>query len=80
MHRMLSFLTLVAVGLGGGIAAAQDEPSDAANVWQIVYTQWEAEEEGDRNWPDELLADDFSGWNKAAPAPRDVRAAGGSRG
>ena len=69
--RTPSFLVLIAVCLGTTSALAQDEPSDAANVWQIVYTQWEAEEEGDRNWPNELLADNFSGWNKASPAPRD---------
>jgi len=50
---------------------AQDEPSDGANVWKIVEEQWNAVGDGDRKWPERLLADGFSGWDKSAPAPRD---------
>ena len=49
---------------------AQEVPSDGANVWKVVEEQWNAEEKGDKRWPERLLADDFSGWQKTSPAPR----------
>ena len=51
--------------------SAQDEPSDGANVWKIVEEQWNAEGNGDRKWPERLLAEGFTGWDKDSPAPRD---------
>ncbi|MDH4124510.1 MAG: nuclear transport factor 2 family protein [Gammaproteobacteria bacterium] len=56
-----------------GTAIAQDadsERDDATNVWIVVEAQWEAEESGDENWIDRMLADGFYGWGKDAPAPR----------
>ena len=54
-----------------GIAAAQDTSADQASVWAVVEKQWNAVEAGDEKWMDELLADDFTGWPKNAPAPRN---------
>ena len=54
-----------------GIAAAQDTAADQASVWAVVERQWNAVEAGDKKWMDELLADDFTGWPKNAPAPRN---------
>lgn len=57
-----------------GHAFAQDDEQgmvdDQAEVWALIEEVWNADEDGDRNWPDLLLADDFSGWNKNAPVPR----------
>ena len=54
-----------------GFAAAQDAAGDQANVWAVVEKQWNAVEAGDKKWMDELLADDFMGWPKNSPAPRN---------
>ena len=50
---------------------AQDANDDQADVWAIIEQEWDADEKGDRKWPDRLLTDDFSGWPKNSPAPRD---------
>ncbi|MEM8817476.1 MAG: nuclear transport factor 2 family protein [Pseudomonadota bacterium] len=68
--RALSVIALLPALLLAQPALAQDEPSDGANVWKIVEEQWDAEGSGDRKWPERLLADSFSGWDKSAPAPR----------
>lgn len=44
--------------------------TDAADVWVVIETQWNAAESGSKKWMDESLSDDFSGWPKSAPAPR----------
>jgi ketosteroid isomerase-like protein len=36
----------------------------------IIEDQWNADEKGDKRWPERLLTDDFSGWDKSSPAPR----------
>ena len=60
--------------LSATCALAQDDMSDTtsdeADVWATVENQWDADETGDKKWPDEMLADDFSGWAKESPAPR----------
>ena len=50
---------------------AQDNADDSADVWSIVEAQWDAEEKGDERWIDRMLTDDFSGWPKMSPAPRN---------
>jgi ketosteroid isomerase-like protein len=57
--------------LVSGLAAAQDTAADQASIWAVVERQWDAVESGDKKWMDELLADDFTGWPKNAPAPRN---------
>lgn len=45
--------------------------NDQADVWSTVEQQWNAQEKGDTKWLDRLLTDDFSGWSKASPSPRN---------
>lgn len=54
-----------------GYSAAQDAVGDQASVWSVVENQWNAVKDGDRKWMDEMLVDDFSGWPKNSPAPRN---------
>ena len=64
-------LTMTAVLLMlSALAVAQESRDDQADVWATVEGQWEAEEDGDDDWVDRLLLDDFSGWGKESPAPR----------
>ena len=51
-------------------AFAQETSDDSADVWSVIEEEWNADEKGDRKWPDRLLTDDFSGWGKDSPAPR----------
>lgn len=53
------------------IVTAQEAADDQADVWATVEAQWNAEEKGDKKWIDRMLADDFAGWGKNSPAPRD---------
>lgn len=52
-------------------ATAQEAADDQADVWATVEAQWDAEEKGDKKWIDRMLVDDFAGWSKTSPAPRD---------
>lgn len=66
-------LVLLAAGIFAIAAAptfAQDTADDAADVILIIERQWRAEQDGDSDWLDEMLVDEFSGWPKGAPAPR----------
>ena len=49
---------------------AQESADDSADVWSVIEEEWNADEKGDRKWPDRLLTDDFSGWANNSPAPR----------
>ena len=73
MHTVtaLKFSALAALLLSFGLAFAQDESNDQADVWAVVEATWHAEEKGDKKWMDRLLADDFVGWGKGSPAPRN---------
>jgi hypothetical protein len=51
-------------------AFAQETTSDSADVWSVIEEEWNADEKGDKKWPDRLLTDDFSGWGNDSPAPR----------
>jgi ketosteroid isomerase-like protein len=51
-------------------AQSKDNTSDAADVWATIEGQWAAEQEGDNDWLDQSLTDDFSGWPDESPAPR----------
>jgi len=51
-------------------AIAQDSDNDQADVWATVEGQWDSEEKGDKKWMELLLAENFSGWGRASPAPR----------
>ena len=56
--------------ISAGTAIAQDAADDEADVILTIETQWAAEQEGDKNWIDDRLVREFSGWPKNAPAPR----------
>ncbi len=67
-------LKLISIGLClilSGAAFAQDVANDQADVWSVVERQWEAVEKGDKKWVERFLVDEFSGWQKNSPAPRD---------
>ena len=52
-----------------GSLLAQDTPDDAA-VWAVIEAQWEASQQGDSKWVEELLAENFTGWRNDTPSPR----------
>ena len=66
-----TFVVAAAALLLCGFAAAQDAGGDQASVWAVVEKQWNDVEGGNKKWMDELLADDFTGWPKNSPAPRN---------
>jgi ketosteroid isomerase-like protein len=57
--------------LAFSLAGAQDTSNDQADVWAVVESQWNADEQGDKDWFDELLTEEFAGWEESAPAPRN---------
>ena len=64
-------LVLIAATLTmAGPAIAQDSANDEADVILTIEEQWEAEQNGDDDWIDELLIENFSGWQNDTPAPR----------
>ncbi len=68
---LIKFLLVLSSISIGGVCLAQDKAGDRADVWSVVEQQWDAEESGDKKWMDRYLADDFSGWQKDSPAPRN---------
>ena len=50
---------------------AQESGDDDAAVWTTVEAIWNAEGRGDNDAADELVSEDFMGWPKSAPAPRN---------
>jgi ketosteroid isomerase-like protein len=73
MHGFNSYKYIFAATLLllSGFAAAQDTGGDQASIWSVIERQWNAVEDNDRKWMDELLVADFSGWPKNSPAPRN---------
>ena len=69
--RSIALLLTGLLFLGFSGAHAQDATNDSADVWAVVEEVWNAEAKGDRKWLDRRLADDFAGWNKNSPAPRN---------
>ncbi|NIV16936.1 MAG: DUF4440 domain-containing protein [Woeseiaceae bacterium] len=67
------FLTGIIFFFSTSTAFAQDSANDAADVILVIEAQWQAEQDGDGDWVDNSLADNFSGWAKQAPAPRGKR-------
>lgn len=57
--------------LGFSSVMAAESENDSADVWSVIEEEWEAAKKGDKKWPDRLLTDDFVGWGKSSPAPRD---------
>ena len=68
----LSLASILVLGLCSAVAQeAQQDRDDHADVWSIVEEEWNANEKGDKTWTDRLLTDDFTGWGKSSPSPRD---------
>lgn len=74
IHKTFCLVLAGVFLLGANIAVAQNGATnmadDRADVWTAVEQTWNAEEKGDSKWIDQLLTDDFSGWDKTSPAPR----------
>ena len=51
-------------------AFSQESADDSVDVWSVIEQEWPADEGGDRDWPDRLLTENFSGWGYDSPAPR----------
>ena len=64
---------LVFILLGSAFFAAayaQDSNNDAADVLLTIEREWEATRKGDQDKLDDMLAEEFMGWNRNSPAPR----------
>lgn len=72
MHLREAFILVTSTLLlaSSGFALAQDSADDAADVILKIEEQWERVQDGDTDWIDEELVDNFSGWPMSAPAPR----------
>lgn len=68
---LMKFFIVCSSFVIGNACLAQDEADDRADVWSVVEQQWDAEESGDKKWIERYLAEDFSGWQKNSPAPRN---------
>jgi len=75
MHRNFAILLSMLAGMLLSIpsANAQDESDDQVDVWAVIEQQWDADEKGDKKWADKYLSEDFVGWGKNSPAPRNKR-------
>ncbi len=73
LHNVFGLVLASFFLLGNATAFAQvdDQVSDQADVWAQVERQWNAAEKNDVKWIDSMLTEDFSGWNKSSPAPRN---------
>ncbi len=59
-----------------GSAVAQDAQMDqdqAVDVWATIEQQWNEQEDGKSRWVDNLLTEDFQGWDRQSPHPRDKK-------
>ena len=69
LARTTLSLGLISTFLFSG-AFAQDAGDDEASVLLAVERIWNAEQAGDHDDVDDMLAADFMGWGKNSPAPR----------
>jgi ketosteroid isomerase-like protein len=70
VRNMLKLVATTTVLCLSSAAFAQDTADDEADVILTIEEQWEAQQDGDKEWLDEMLADNFSAWPNSAPAPR----------
>ena len=68
-HKLILLISGI-FAVASAPAIAQDSADDEAEVILTIERQWAAEQSGDKEWPDRLLVDKFSGWPNNAPAPR----------
>ena len=64
----LVFAGVVLLGLTS--AYGQETIDDSVSVWSVIEEEWMADEKGDNEWPEHLLTDNFSGWERNSPTPR----------
>ena len=69
--HMFKLFTAVTFLFASQLTFAQSKIEDEASVWSTVEAQWTAIGKQDKKWPDQLLADNFSGWGTNSPAPRN---------
>ena len=62
--------------IAAGVAVAQDTETGQdhdVDVWATIEQQWNEQEDGKSKWVDNLLTEDFQGWDKQSPHPRDKK-------
>lgn len=67
--KLLGLASLVLFCLTSPLAA--QTLSDDSAVWSVIERSWQAEQQGNTKWVEQLLSADFVGWGNEAPAPRD---------
>jgi len=67
----LVLASIFLLGIATASAQVDDQVSDQADVWSQIERQWNAAEKNDVKWIDSMLTEDFSGWGKSSPAPRN---------
>lgn len=70
--KNIRFAIFVTALLSIGTAIAQDERVDETDVWIAIEAQWDANENGDKDWIDRMLMENFYGWANGTPTPRSV--------
>ncbi len=68
LHTKLGIMFVLLVVASA--AFAQDTSDDEANVLLVIENVWDADQKGDQDRVDDLLANNFMGWGKNSPAPR----------
>lgn len=73
LHNMLRLVISGIFLLGSATVFAQldEQVSDQADVWAQIEQQWNSVEKNDSKWIDSMLTEDFSGWGRGSPAPRN---------
>ena len=51
--------------------APESRANAQADVWATIEAEWNLAAKGSTRWIDDYLADDFVGWGRNAPAPRN---------
>ncbi len=74
-RRLLPFACVVALVLATP-AAAQTWSAEQREVWTFISAQWTAAMEKNAAWVDNFLHEDFQGWSRTNPAPRDKASTG----
>ena len=70
MNAPAKLLLAIAGTLVFATAFAQDIRDDEADVLLTIERAWEANRKGDHDDFEDMLMDNFMGWDKSSPAPR----------
>ena len=79
MHKVMrTMLAFAASAMLAATASAQEEMPAAtdtvsaqSDVLIVIEDQWDAEQKGEKDWIERLVAEDFVGWANNWPAPRN---------